>query len=70
MEIANVNENTPSLQREGLSVTEACAIAGIGRTKIYEASSSGALKARKFGKRRIILRSDLHAFLAALPEAV
>lgn len=70
MEIANVNENTPSLQREGLSVTEACAIAGIGRTKIYEAISSGALKARKFGKRRIILRSDLHAFLAALPEAV
>jgi excisionase family DNA binding protein len=70
MEIANVNENTPSLQREGLSVIEACAIAGIGRTKIYEAISSGALKARKFGKRRIILRSDLHAFLAALPEAV
>jgi excisionase family DNA binding protein len=69
MEIANVNDNTSSLQREGLSVTEACAVAGIGRTKIYEAISSGALKARKFGKRRIILRSDLHAFLAALPEA-
>jgi excisionase family DNA binding protein len=65
-----MNENTPSLQREGLSVTEACAIAGIGRTKIYEAISSGALKARKFGKRRIILRSDLHAFLVGLPEAV
>ena len=65
-----MNENTPSLQREGLSVTEACAIAGIGRTKIYEAISSGALKARKFGKRRIILRSDLQAFLVGLPEAV
>lgn len=65
-----MNEKTPSLQREGLSVAEVCAIAGIGRTKIYEAISSGALKARKFGKRRIILRSDLHAFLAALPVAV
>ena len=65
-----MNENTPNLQREGLSIVEACTIAGIGRTKIYEAISSGALKARKFGKRRIILRGDLHAFLAALPEAV
>ena len=63
-------ENTPNLQREGLSVADACTIAGIGRTKIYEAISSGALKARKFGKRRLILRSDLHAFLAALPEVV
>jgi excisionase family DNA binding protein len=70
MEIANMNENSPNLQREGLSVAEACAIAGVGRTKIYEAISSGALKARKFGKRRIILRSDLHAFLTALPAAV
>jgi excisionase family DNA binding protein len=65
-----MNENTSNLQREGLSVAEACAIAGVGRTKIYEAISSGALKARKFGKRRIILRSDLHAFLVALPAAV
>ena len=70
MEIANMNENTPSLQREGLSVAEACTIAGLGRTKIYEAIGSGALRARKFGKRRIILRSDLHEFLAALPEVV
>jgi hypothetical protein len=29
--------------------------------------ATGALKARKFGKRRIILRSDLMAFLASLP---
>jgi excisionase family DNA binding protein len=65
-----MNENTSSLQREGLSVAEACAIAGIGRTKIYEAISSGALKARKFGKRRIILRSDLQAFLTELPVTV
>jgi excisionase family DNA binding protein len=64
-----MNENVSGLQREGLSVLEACAITGIGRTKIYEAISSGALTARKFGKRRIILRSDLHAFLTALPAA-
>ena len=54
-------------QREGLSVSEACRVAGIGRTKIYEAIADGRLKARKFGKRTLILRADLQAFLASLP---
>jgi excisionase family DNA binding protein len=55
------------LRREGLSVAEACAIAGIGRTKIYEAISDGRLVARKLGKRRLILRDDLQKFLSELP---
>lgn len=61
--------NTPALdlQREGLSILEACAVAGIGRTKIYEAISEGRLKARKFGKRTIVLRADLQTFLSGLP---
>lgn len=53
--------------REGLSIQEACELAGIGRTKIYEAISQGDLKARKLGKRTLILRSDLHEFLHSLP---
>ena len=57
------------LQREGLSVAEACAVAGIGRTKFYEAIANGSLRARKFGKRTIILRSDLQEFLSELPVA-
>jgi excisionase family DNA binding protein len=60
----NESEN---FAREGLSVFEACAVAGIGRTKLYEAIASGDLVARKFGKRRIILRGDLRDFLASLP---
>ena len=56
-----------SYQREGLSITEASEIAGIGRTKIYEAISDGLIKARKLGKRTLILRSDLHGFLQELP---
>jgi excisionase family DNA binding protein len=62
-----MNAPGSDLQREGLSVLEACSVAGIGRTKIYEAIASGSLKARKFGKRTIILRSDLQDFLAGLP---
>ena len=64
-----MNEPRMEIQREGLSISEASAVAGIGRTKIYEAIASGDLIARKFGKRRIVLRDDLRAFLAALPTA-
>jgi len=56
-----------TIEREGLSISEASVFAGIGRTKIYEAINDGSLIARKHGKRTIILRDDLRAFLAALP---
>lgn len=49
-----------------LSIEEACTATGLGRTKIYEAIGSGALPAKKWGKRTLILKSDLEAFLAAL----
>lgn len=62
-----MNADTHEFQREGLSVAEACRVAGIGRTKIYEAISNGSLKARKFGKRTLVLRADLQVFLASLP---
>ena len=60
--------SSPSIERtEGLSLPEACRVAGIGRTKIYEAIGNGHLTARKCGKRTIILRTDLERFLTALP---
>jgi len=62
-----VNTAPFGLQREGLSVLEACSVAGIGRTKVYEAIADGRLKARKVVKRTIILRGDLQQFLADLP---
>ena len=49
---------------------EACAMAGIGRTKIYEAIANGKLTARKCGKRTLILREELRQFLASLPTTV
>ena len=62
--MTNLEQQT---QREGLSIIEACQVAGIGRTKLYEAISDGSLNARKYGKRTIILRSELQSFLSALP---
>jgi excisionase family DNA binding protein len=62
-----MNDSIQELQREGLSVFEACTVAGIGRTRLYYAIATGELVARKFGKRRIILRDDLRNFLSKLP---
>jgi excisionase family DNA binding protein len=55
------------IERQALSVSEASHVAGIGRTKLYEAIGAGQLAVRKFGKRTIVLREDLSRFLAALP---
>ena len=62
-------ENNGMVTREGLSISEDCAAAGIGRTKLYEAIAAGSLKARKCGKRTLVLRDDLREFLASLPGA-
>ncbi len=52
--------------RISLSIEEVQAATGLGRTKIYEAVSSGALPAKKWGKRTLVLKSDLEAFLSSL----
>ena len=51
------------------SVDGACDAAGVGRTSIYEAIRAGELKARKLGRRTIILDDDLRQWLASLPLA-
>lgn len=43
--------------------------ADTGLTKIWEAIKSGDLKARKFGRKRLILHEDAMAWLKSLPEA-
>lgn len=48
------------------SIDEAADILSVGRTKIYEYLKSGDLKARKFGRRTLILKKDLEDFLVSL----
>jgi excisionase family DNA binding protein len=52
-----------------VSIKEASQLSGLGRSTIYEAMVSGKLKAKKSGKRTIILIGELNDFLAALPSA-
>lgn len=57
------------MQKMALSISEAVEITGLCRDTIYRAIGSGALVARKNGKRTLILRSELESFLTSLPVA-
>jgi excisionase family DNA binding protein len=50
------------------SIAEAAVHANVGRDYIYAAIRSGHLRARKAGRRTLVLRADLDAFLRELPD--
>ncbi len=54
-------------EKMGFSTREVSRLTGLGQTTIYERIETGELKARKLGRRTLILRRDLETFLEALP---
>jgi excisionase family DNA binding protein len=50
-------------EKLAFTIAEACAAIGIGKTSLYALISEGKLKAIKAAGRRLILRSDLEAYL-------
>jgi len=54
-------------ERLAYSIKDARLRLGIGNENIYNLLNSGALPARKLGKRTVILAKDLDAYIASLP---
>ena len=69
----NALQTTPPLaltsQCIAVSPAEAARLASVGRTTIYEALGSGALRSLKIGKRRLITIEALKGWLAAAERA-
>lgn len=55
------------LPMRALSVEQVLAITGISRPTFYEHAFAGRIKARKLGRRTIVMESDLRAYLESLP---
>jgi excisionase family DNA binding protein len=50
------------------TIPQAITTAGVRKTTLYAAIKEGRLRARKSGRRTLILRDDLRAWLESLPS--
>lgn len=57
------------MQQAAFTPEEAARYTGQSRRQVYRLLSSGALKARKHGRKTLILHEDIKAWLASLPDA-
>lgn len=64
----NDTANFQSASQIGYSPENAAKVSGVCRTNIFAAIKEKRLRARKFGRRTIILADDLKVFLESLPE--
>ncbi len=56
------------MEKMAFTIREAVEAGAGGRSVVYEAIKSGALKARKRGRSTIILAADLTQYLESLPD--
>jgi excisionase family DNA binding protein len=63
-----VTSKTPLTEKLALTIPEASDLAGVSRSAIYEAVSSGALRARKLGRATLILQADLRSWVETFAD--
>jgi excisionase family DNA binding protein len=66
-EATSCNQNPQPPVALALTIKQACTISNVGRSKLYVAIQQGSLRARKLGKKTLILPADLERWLADLP---
>lgn len=66
MELAPPND----AEGESFTVDSFCKAENIGHTKFYEEVNSGRLRAKKIGRKTIVLPEDRRKWRASLPEYV
>lgn len=52
-----------------LTIPEAVAMSGIGRSSLYAVFKSGGIRPRKQGKRTLVIFAELEAYINSLPVA-
>jgi hypothetical protein len=55
------------MQKIAVTLPEATALSGIGRSSLYKLFSEGKLTPRKAGKRTLILVTELESYVKSLP---
>ena len=73
---APASQDSPALPPNDEASTDALAFSlievarktSLSRSSLYEAVADGRLPARKFGRRTVVLKHDLDAFLSSLPR--
>jgi len=55
------------MSKIAVTISEAAALSGLGKTSLYKLISHGRLTPRKMGKRTLVLVEDLDAMLKSLP---
>ncbi len=63
------DNTTIPADRLAVGIMDAARLAGVGRSTIYQSIKEGGLKARKAGRRTLILKDDLQAWLNSFPPA-
>ena len=58
-----------SVERLAVTIPDAMAMLGVGRSTIYGLMGSAQINARKIGRRTLITTSSIRALLEALPAA-